>query len=96
MLFTSNSTSPVAAGRRTRRYRFVFADHARRDVAEKRRRQVADHVAEWMGGQIVREERCGNECIVVVELARPVLVANAERVATACPHYVADTFSTIG
>ena len=57
---------------------------------------MADHVAGWMGGQIIREERCGTECIVVVEAARPVLVANAERFATACPHYVADTFCTEG
>lgn len=95
-MITSNITSPTAAGRRTLRYRFVFADSHRRDVAEKRRRVVAEHVAGWMGGLIVREQRYGTECIVVVELARPALVANAERVARECPHYVPDTFSTIG
>lgn len=96
MLFTSNSTSPVAAGRMTRRYRFVFADSIRRSVAERRREVVAEHVAGWMQGRIVREESHGDECIVVVELPRPALVANAEAIAKACPHYVADTFSTIG
>lgn len=86
----------MAAGRKTLRYRFVFADSIRRSVAERRRQAVADHVAGWMQGRIVREESHDNECIVVVELPRPALVANAEAIAKACPHYVADTFSTVG
>lgn len=93
MLFTSNSTGPTAAGRTTRRFRFVFADSRRRDTSTKRREAVHEHVTSWAGARIVREERHGTECVVIVETARPVPVAVAEKFVRECPHYVRDTFA---
>jgi hypothetical protein len=34
--------------------------------------------------------------MIVVEVARPASVANAEKFAKACPYYVADTFAASG
>ncbi len=93
---SSTLTGPTAAGRMTKRYRLVFADHKRRDVSNRRRAEVAEHVTGWVGGQIIREVRDHAECMIVVEVARPVSVANAARFAKACPYYVADTFAASG
>jgi hypothetical protein len=93
---TSHINSPTAAGRTTRRFRFVFSDGRRRGVSVKRREAVHEHVTGWAGARIVREEQHGTECIVIVEAARPVPVAVVEKFVRECPHYVRDTFAACG
>jgi len=96
MLFTSNSTSPTAAGRMTRRLRFVIADVQRQSASIKRREAVADYIEGWMGARIVGERQCGTEVIVYVELVRPVPAKVAAQFIRDCPHYVRDTFAACG
>ena len=93
MLFTSGIPSPMRAGRRVRRFRFVFVDAFRRDNSAKRRAAVADYVVGWMGARIVGERQQGIECVVILETACPVPVEIAEEFIRECPHYVRDTFA---
>ena len=92
---SSSDAGPTVAGRMIRRYRFVIADSYRRDVSSKRRAAVADYVAGWMDGMIVRDQRVGTETIVVVDVAGPVNASIAEAYIRECPHYVADTFAVV-
>ena len=95
-MFTSGITSPMSAGRRVRRFRFVFVDAFRRAASEKRREAVADYIGEWMGARIVGERQHGIECVVILETACPVPVEIAEQFIRDCPHYVRDTFAAAG
>lgn len=96
MLFTSNSTSPTAAGHTLRRLRFVFADTNQRAASTKRRMAVASYIEEWAGARIVREQSFDRECVVIVETARAVPVEVAEQFIRECPHYVKGTFAACG
>lgn len=78
------------------RFRLAFADSRRYDTSAKRREAVADHIGGWLSGSIVAEHRCGSECLLTIEIARPVPVAAAERFARECPHYIRDTFAAVG
>jgi hypothetical protein len=93
MSFTSRVSGPTVAARTARRFRFVFADSYRRDVSSKRRALVAEHVAAWMSGVIVADQRVGADTIIEVGFARAVSVSVAEGYIRACPHYVAGTFA---
>lgn len=93
VLLTSRAARPTAAVRMVRRLRFVIADAARRSASVKRRNEVADYIEGWAGARIVAERRCGTEVIVIVEAARPVPLAVAEKFIRECPHYVRDTFA---
>jgi hypothetical protein len=73
----------------------VFTDSVRRSVSIKRREAVADYLAGWMRARIASEQQCGNECIVVIELPRPVAVEVAEQFIKECPHYAAGTFVAV-
>jgi hypothetical protein len=77
-----------------RRFRFVFADSPRKSVSAKRVAAVAEYVESWMDAGIIAACQAGGECLVTVEIGRPVPVAVAERFCRECPHYVRDTFST--
>jgi hypothetical protein len=65
----------------------------RRAVSIKRREAVADYLAGWMRARIASEQQCGRECIVVIELPRPVSVEIAEQFIRDCPFYVTGTFA---
>lgn len=82
MRYTSRIPCPAAAGSALRRLQFVFADTNQRAASEKRRKAVA--------------EQDGAECVVIVEVARPVPVEIAEQFVRECPHYVRDTFAPCG
>jgi hypothetical protein len=92
---SSSAAGPTAAARMIRRYRFVIADSYRRDVSSKRRAAVAEYVAGWMDGMIVRDQRVGADTIIAVAVARPVCVEIAEAYIQECPHYVAGTFAVV-
>ena len=88
---TSNRKPATA---RCRRFRFVFSDSPKKTVSAKRVAAVAEYVESWLDASIVTACRAGGECLVTVEIGRPVPVAVAERFCRECPHYVRDTFST--
>jgi len=67
----------------------------RRAVSIKRREAVADYLAGWMRARIDSEQQCGSECIVVIELPRPVSVEIAEQFIRECPHYATGTFAAM-
>ena len=48
-----------------------------------------------MRARIASERLCGNECIVVIELPRPVSVEIAEQFLSDCPFYAAGTFAAV-
>lgn len=93
MRITSRVSGPAAAARTARRFRFVFADSMRRAVSIKRREDVAEYVTGWMRSRIASERQCGSECLVLIELPRPVSVKVAEQFIRDCPHYVRGTFA---
>jgi len=95
MLLSSKLSGPAVAVRTARRFRFVFADSMRRAVSIKRREAGADYRAGWMRARITSERQCGGECIVHIELPRPVSVEVAEQFIRDCPHYVAGTFAAV-
>ena len=83
----------AAAATYIRHFRFAFEEATKVAHRLKRRQDVAEYVASWMAGKIVAERQCGSECLVTVELARPVPRKVAERFCRECPRYVPDTFS---
>jgi len=48
-----------------------------------------------MLARIASEQQCGNECIVVIEVPRPVSVEIAEQCIRECPHYATGTFAAM-
>ena len=95
MQLTSRVSGPTVAARTATRFRFVFTDSVRRAVSIRRREAVADYLAGWMRARIASERLCGNECIVVIELPRPVSVEIAEQFIKDCPFYAAGTFAAV-
>ena len=95
MPITSKLSGPTVAARTARRFRLVFADSMRRAVSIKRREAVDEYLAGWMMARIASEQQCGNECIVVIELPRPVSVDIAEQFIRDCPFYVSGTFAAV-
>ena len=88
---TSNRKPSAAA---CRRFRFVFSDSPKKAVSAKRAAAVAEYVEAWLDASIVAACQAKGECMVTVEIGRPVPAAVAERFCRECPHYVRDTFST--
>jgi hypothetical protein len=89
----SSTTARRSAAPACRRFRFAFADARRRDVAAKRTAAVAEYVDAWLDAAIVDERRLGSECLVTVEVGRPVPVDAVERFCRECPYYVRHSFS---
>ena len=73
----------------------MFADMTRRAISLKRRDAEVDYLAGWMRSRIASEQQCGSECIVVIELPRPLSVEIAEQFIIECPYYVAGTFAAV-
>jgi hypothetical protein len=92
---TSSTISRQASATKCRRFRFAFADASKPAVSARRTAAVAEHVEAWMNAAIIAEQRLGSECLVTVEVGRPVPVAVAERFSRECPHYVRYSFSAI-
>jgi len=67
----------------------------RRSVSIRRREAEAEYLAGWMMARIASEQQCGRECIVQIELPRPVSVEVAEQFIRECPHYAAGTFAAV-
>jgi len=67
----------------------------RRAVKIKRREAVAEYLAGWMRARIGSEQQCGNECIVVIELPRPVSVEVTEQFIRESPFYVTGTVAAV-
>ena len=90
---TSKRASPAEACRLVRQFRFAFSDAWKLAASNKRREAVAEHFSDWMSARIVAEQRCGVECLVTVEVRRPVAAALAEEYCRECPHYVRHSFA---
>ena len=95
MPITSKLSGPTVAARTATRFRLVFTDSVRRAVSIKRREAVDEYLAGWMMARIASEQQCGRECIVVIELPRPVAVETAEQFIKECPHYASGTFAAV-
>lgn len=90
---TSNRKPSAAA---CRRFRFVFSDSPKKAVSAKRVAAVAEYIEAWLDASIVAACQAKGECMVTVEIGRPVPAAVAERFCRECPHYVRDTFAATG
>ena len=80
-------------GGKIRRFEFTIDEGSRKQVHEKKRREVADYVLGWLQcADIVDEVAQADRRVLIVEVWCGVQANKAESICSACPHYVAGSF----
>ena len=67
--------------------------HSKAGIGIRSRPRLSEHVADWMSGTIVADQRVGADTIIVGGVARAASVLIAEECIRGCPHCVAGTFA---